>query len=369
MMKKVIPSLTLFLSVLCAVYGQNNFLDDSTWSLSNGSVPGFFKLGSDSENVREMGLNPLGDTAVLWKAVPDAQNNGDGGWDTSYIEIDPSKNYRFTVWIKKTNSQDGVTLFGFYALDPSEVRSSFNLDGSAQTNPYFLWGDLPQLDQWYLLVGYAYHENDTEVNHQGGIYDVNGVKVSNLTDFKFYNNTKGLVHRNYLYYDTNTSDRQFFWGPTLYEVNGQEPSIQELITPGGNSGGGSFWAENGGDLYFDGGKVAVGTNTVPTDYQFAVNGKVIAEEVQIQLNTNWPDYVFEEDYDLRELEELQKYIKEKGHLPNIPSAKEVEANGIEVGDMNRLLLEKIEELTLYILALKKENTEQNKLIQKLLEAH
>ncbi|MEN1785043.1 MAG: hypothetical protein AAGF77_07880 [Bacteroidota bacterium] len=343
----------LFLLSVCltfSYYGwaQNNFLDTSTWGLSTGSAPGFNRLGSDAENVREMGVDPFGNSSVLWKAVPDAQNNGDGGWDSNYIEIDPTKNYRFTVWIKKTNSNDGVTLFGFYALDPSEARSSYNLDGTAQTNPYFLWGDLPQLDQWYLLVGYAYHENHTETVNQGGIYDVNGIKVSSLNDFRFYNSTKWLVHRNYLYYNTNTNDQQFFWNPTVYEVNGQEPSLQDLIQAPSNGSGNAIWSETNSVASYDG-KVQVGNTQVPSDYMMAVSGKLIAEEVKVQLSGDWPDYVFTEEYTLPTLEAVRMHIQEKGHLPNMPSAKEVAKNGVELGEMNKLLLEKIEELTLYIL--------------------
>jgi len=68
----------------------------------------------------------------------------------------------------------------------------------------------------------------------------------------------------------------------------------------------------------------------------------------------WADYVFKEDYHLPTLEEVEKHIKEKGHLINIPSAKEVNDNGIQLGEMNKLLLEKIEELTLYIIKQEKD---------------
>ena len=84
-------------------------------------------------------------------------------------------------------------------------------------------------------------------------------------------------------------------------------------------------------------------------YKLAIEGHVRAREVRVDQDT-WPDYVFKEDYDLPSLEEIQKHIQEKGHLPNIPSAKEVKANGMEIGEMNRLLLEKIEELTLHAIA-------------------
>jgi hypothetical protein len=330
---------------------SQNLIDDSSWSVGTGNVPGFFKFGPDNKNIREVGVNPFGASTVLWQAVPDGTSIQDGGWDSKYYTVDPSKSFRFSVWIKKSNSNDGNTLFGFHALNTSETATSMTLDGNLQNSPYFFWGDLPQLDQWYLLVGYAYGHDHTGLNHQGGIYDINGVKVATLTDFKLSTNTHWLVHRNYLYNDPNAADKQFFYGPTLYEIDGNEPSIQELINP--NSGiTTSLWQENETDIYFNSGRVAIGRTSIPTGYRLAVEGHIRAREIRVDQD-NWPDYVFTKDYQLPTLEAIQKYIQEKGHLPNIPSAQEVETNGIELGEMNRLLLEKIEEQMLYILQLEK----------------
>ncbi|UII77357.1 tail fiber protein [Flagellimonas sp. HMM57] len=93
----------------------------------------------------------------------------------------------------------------------------------------------------------------------------------------------------------------------------------------------------------------VGIGTASPDAKLTVKGKVHAEEVKVDLSVPGPDYVFKEDYELKSLEEVQDHIKKHGHLPNIPPAKEMEENGIELGEMNMKLLEKIEELTLYIL--------------------
>lgn len=82
------------------------------------------------------------------------------------------------------------------------------------------------------------------------------------------------------------------------------------------------------------------------------DGKIKAKEVEVKANV-WADYVFKKDYKLNSLEDVEKHINEKGHLPNIPTAQEVLENGINVTDMNSKLLEKIEELTLY-------SIEQNK---------
>ena len=101
---------------------------------------------------------------------------------------------------------------------------------------------------------------------------------------------------------------------------------------------------------YNNGSVAIGTGSTGT-HKLAVEGSIGAREIKVEVGT-WSDYVFGENYDLPSLEEVEKHIREKGHLINIPSAKEVEENGIELGEMNRLLLEKIEELTLYVLELK-----------------
>jgi hypothetical protein len=98
------------------------------------------------------------------------------------------------------------------------------------------------------------------------------------------------------------------------------------------------------------GVVGVGTTYVPAGYKMSVNGKVICTELKVQLLASWPDYVFKPDYKLMNLSELSDFINANGHLPGIPSADEVNNSaGVEVGEMQRLLVEKIEELTLYIL--------------------
>ncbi len=93
------------------------------------------------------------------------------------------------------------------------------------------------------------------------------------------------------------------------------------------------------------GNVGIGTTT--PDSKLTVKGKIHAEEVKIDLSVPAPDYVFKKEYDLLTIDEVQQHIQEKGHLPNIPSAKIMETEGVDLGTMNMKLLEKIEELTLY----------------------
>lgn len=98
------------------------------------------------------------------------------------------------------------------------------------------------------------------------------------------------------------------------------------------------------------------TWTNPGSYKLAVDGKIGAREVVV-TTAAWSDFVFKKDYKLKPLSEVEKDIKENGHLEGIPSEKEVLENGVPIGEMQAKLLQKVEELTLYMIELKKENNE------------
>ncbi|QLC64962.1 hypothetical protein LPB248_01325 [Flavobacterium sp. LPB0248] len=106
----------------------------------------------------------------------------------------------------------------------------------------------------------------------------------------------------------------------------------------------------------DNGNVGIG-QTNPSN-KLDVNGTIHSREVKVDMK-DWSDFVFKKEYNLPTLEEVEKHIAEKGHLKNIPNEEEVLKNGINLGEMNAKLLQKIEELTLYIIEIKKENQRQN----------
>lgn len=104
------------------------------------------------------------------------------------------------------------------------------------------------------------------------------------------------------------------------------------------------------------GYVGIGTNN-PTSL-LAVEGKITAQEVEVTLEAAaWPDFVFRSDYDLMSLCELENYIAMNGHLPLVPSEADVMESGVNLGEMSALLLQKVEELTLYVIDLNKQNQE------------
>jgi hypothetical protein len=113
--------------------------------------------------------------------------------------------------------------------------------------------------------------------------------------------------------------------------------------------------KNQGNILFNNdGSIGIGTNEIPTETKLAVNGKIVCKEVEVTLD-GWADDVFYDNYNLKSLGELELFIKKNKQLPGIPSEKEVLEKGIKVGEMNALLLRKIEELTLYVIELKNEN--------------
>lgn len=156
------------------------------------------------------------------------------------------------------------------------------------------------------------------------------------------------------------------------DVNGRLRFKDHLIF---NSANGVINWGNSGNLYFrtnntlgdestfadkmvltNNGDLAIGSSTPATGYKLTVNGKAICTELRVQA-TPFPDYVFEDSYALKSLDEVEAHINTYHRLPNMPPATEVESEGMNVGGIQLKLVEKVEEATLYILQLNKENKE------------
>lgn len=119
------------------------------------------------------------------------------------------------------------------------------------------------------------------------------------------------------------------------------------------------------------GNVGIGVATYDSDSKLAVDGTIKAKEVIVSLNTNdwqdWPDYVFKDNYKLMPLDEVERFVKENSHLPEVESAEELEENGLNLGEMQKKLLKKVEEITLYLIELKKENEKLKSEVEYLLK--
>lgn len=110
----------------------------------------------------------------------------------------------------------------------------------------------------------------------------------------------------------------------------------------------------------------VGIGTTDPQAELAVNGQVFAKKVKV-TQSGWPDYVFENDYKLPSLEEVDAFIKKTKHLPEVPSAAEIEKEGLDLGNNQAVLLKKIEELTLYVIDQDKQSKKKDEVIDQLIK--
>ncbi len=145
----------------------------------------------------------------------------------------------------------------------------------------------------------------------------------------------------------------------------------------------SYWTLGNGRLSRAGNEPVVigsGIAKVSGAYGLYVEKGILTEKVRVAVknSSEWADYVFAPSYKLRKLEEVEAFIKSHGHLPGVPSAEQVVSEGVDMAKMDAKLLEKIEELTLYVIelekkseqidALKKENAEMKQQITEILKA-
>jgi hypothetical protein len=171
----------------------------------------------------------------------------------------------------------------------------------------------------------------------------------------------GVGARNPLYldaanYGSNSS-------AIVFTKNNNNTVLAHIATDINANGGSNLYMISGNSdapIFLNpyGGTVGVGTTTIPASYKMIVDGKVGVRKLVVSQLPAWADYVFAPSYNLLPLQDLETYIKQHQHLPDVPSASEVAANGIDLGDNQTILLKKVEELTLYLI-------EQNKRIQQL----
>ena len=215
---------------ISSVISELTLLDSSSWTLGSGSINKFNQIGVTAENERVIGINPFGEQTILWESKPNETPGEDGGWTASF-DITPDKMHRFSVWLKKTNSNDGRIYFGTTRVNSDNTDEAvLSLEDTVVENPYFWAGNLPVLDKWYLLVGYVHGSNDPSTVNYGKMYDgETGETIAEFTDFKFQATNTKAGHRVFLYGDSNTSNRQYFYDPRVDIVNGREPSIAALL--------------------------------------------------------------------------------------------------------------------------------------------
>jgi len=251
----------------------STFLNMSTWATGSGGATGFGRNGDLTENERVIGTDPWGNSTVVWESRPSGNGNDDGGWNTDWYNVDKTKLYRFSVWVKRTSSTSG----GYSYLGLYGNTGVARLDnGATESNPYWECSSTSVYTQnvWYLLVGHCYPSGTTGIlgnrHPDTGRYTINGrngdVNFCNIGgDVRWLSDTTQTLHRTYHYYCNDSTTRLQWFDPRIDLCDGTEPTIQDLLTAGTNSwrsmvnenkgiltNGVTYNSSNLGSLVFDG---------------------------------------------------------------------------------------------------------------------
>ncbi len=240
----------------------------------------------------------------------------------------------FWIWAGGTGTNTHLRLgtdFGHFGDASLEIYQNYS-GGTEQRPGKIVFNAEAQLSKGYVLdkfsVGTSAYQNTLTVGPNPNVFNGNDLVISS-------------AHGSFAI--NNLSDHTYFYGGNRDIVfnSAYLSSILHMKAESGNIG--------------------IGTNE-PGSAKLAVQGTIASTEVVVEVAPGQgPDYVFEENYELRSLQDTKQYILENKHLPEIPSAKEMEETGIGLADMNMRLLRKIEELTLHqIELLEKVEELQNK---------
>lgn len=201
--------------------GTQNYIEwKDVWKEGNDVISGWNLNGTQAENIREYGVNPFGIRSLLWKCVPDTGGEQSGGWNTDKLVFDSNYAYRYVVFVKK-NKAGGTTYHG--------CNNAMNLDNTANNNPYFWNGTNLPVGEWLLMVGIIHPNEVMTQSTFSGIYNMQGKKIFNGTDYKFYPRKDELIFRSYLYNTNDTNVNQFFFNPMVHRMDGTEPSLDEIL--------------------------------------------------------------------------------------------------------------------------------------------
>jgi hypothetical protein len=273
-----------------------------------------------------------------------------------------TNNFKNNLWIVRNapgsdwytaRLHDGISIDGAFGNPQTDTRTWWERDPSQDIQS---WGTLGNT---YLSINAGNVGIGTSTPND--MLDVNGYSIfgPSVEKISIGGGSLGFnrkVATGAIYNNTKFAYQFQHTGST---TAGSDYLALQVYNPGGAGMNPTSLVINGSS------QVGVNTSYIPTGYQFAVNGSAIATSITVQLRTNWPDYVFKKGYTLPVLSDVKTYIDRNHHLPEIPSEQEVAKNGINLGEMNKLLLKKVEELTLYLIEKdknEKENTAQLKIM-------
>ncbi|QLC64959.1 hypothetical protein LPB248_01305 [Flavobacterium sp. LPB0248] len=305
-------STTPFLAVLNSAYPTDArygwaFYDNST----NGNLD-IFRRNGTSQGIQFMSFNRNTGDVAIGESSPLFLNHGS------------SNSTPFLAVLNSVNPTDAKYGWAFYDNSTNGNLDIFRRNGTSQG---------------IKLMSFNRNTGDVAIGESTPLYLNHG--ASNSTPFLAVLNS------------VNPTDAKYGWAFYDNPINGN----LDIFRRNGTSQGIQLMSfdRNSGD-------VSIGTSN-SNGNKLAVRGTIGCEEIVVKSAStwNWPDYVFSKDYKLKSLQEVKEYVEENHHLPEIPSAQEIEKKGFMLAEMNMNLLKKIEELTLYMIDQEKK-TEQLKSI-------
>lgn len=288
--------------------------------IQSACTPGMYMRGVDQAGEVTCESDADGTDAVAQHAM-----NTDAHHPYVWFEHTPGTTYTLNDYVGINTGSPVATL---HVNDADSIRPTVYIDGGGVNEGDLAWpaDETFQMGTWdEATTTFSRHvsvTNDGQAFFNNQVYfsEVTGEKISLFGD-RFGNPTMyglGVGDNARLFFKANTG-YEFYVGDG--DVSLSDPSV---------------YIANGG----------MGINTTNlSGYRLAVNGDIRSKEIVVE--TGWSDFVFEPDYELLPLHEVDAFISEHGHLPDIPSAETVAAEGVRVGEMESRLLQKIEELTLY----------------------
>jgi len=212
------------------------------WATGTGSIGIFTVNGGAAESERLYDTDPFGNESIVWQSNPAGDWGPSGGWNTSYLSMDYTKLYRFSVWIRRSSSATDPYSGKYYFGCTGSGNVLNSGDGAAQSNPYWDYRDTSgmTLNTWYLFVGHVFPRGYRTGTYgkpehpDSGIYTVAGGKISGLEgnvggEVVFGPSTTSIRHRSYHFYCVNTSAHLQFFDPRIELCDGSEGTVVSLL--------------------------------------------------------------------------------------------------------------------------------------------
>jgi hypothetical protein len=335
----------------------SNATGQSSFAISGGSATGensVALINSSASGVNSFALN----AAIASGDNSFALHGGTASGIYSFAMADgaqASGDYSFAIG---GGTASGVYSFASASSSASGIMSVAMGRGQATGENSFAIGDNVQANgNFSTAIGVSSVASGNAATAIGGGVIAGG---NYSTALGFYTNAGGENSTALGFY--TKSEAVYSSALGSYNVGGGNPTAWILTDPLFEIGNGTSESNRSNALtIFKNGNVGIGT-TDTKGYKLAVNGDIIAEKLKIKPYANWSDFVFDPGYKLPTLAAVESFIQQYKHLPDVPSASDVVKDGIEVGSNQAILLQKVEELTLYIIAQHKKSELQEQVI-------